>query len=123
VNVGDKIFVYGTLKQGHGANSFLQGRSKFIADDRISGTMFSMGGYPGVRLGSSREFLSEGPTVKGEVYEVEDARLPSMLDQYEGYPNLYNRKKVRTEAGYNAWVYEINDPPSEDRVIGTGIWE
>jgi gamma-glutamylcyclotransferase (GGCT)/AIG2-like uncharacterized protein YtfP len=122
VKVGDKVFVYGTLKRGHGANDYMNRGSKFVGEDRISAEMFSLGGFPGIRVAAD-EFSSEAPTVRGELYEVEKEDLPPLLDRYEGYPRLYDRKQVTTETGELAWVYEINNPPSRDYLIPSGVWE
>lgn len=120
---GDKVFVYGTLRQGFGAYSmFMANGTKFVGSDRISGTMYSLGGFPGVKLGDATSFDTEGAKVLGEVYEIEDDTVPARLDRYEGYPNLYGRKQVRTENGELAWVYEINPEQSPDRIIASGDW-
>ena len=113
MNVHDKIFVYGTLKTGHGANSILQGRAEFVDEDRIEGGLFDMGAFPGYRPEAKS-------TVVGEVWEITDEHLPVMLDNYEGYPSLYTRERVRTEKGYNVWVYVINSP--SETLIEEGVW-
>jgi len=119
---GDNIFVYGTLKEGHGANSLLQGRANYVGETRISGKMYSLGGFPGIKE-ANPEFLSEGPTVRGELYRIEDERLPEMLDGYEGYPRLYDRTVVRCENGEEAWTYTYNGEPREEALVPTGCWE
>jgi gamma-glutamylcyclotransferase (GGCT)/AIG2-like uncharacterized protein YtfP len=113
VQIHDKFFVYGTLKTGHGANSILQGRAEFIDEDRIEGSLYNMGAFPGFQASGSG-------MVQGEVWEVTDDKLPTMLDSYEGYPHLYTRERVRTEKGYNAWVYIINNP--SEALIEEGVW-
>lgn len=118
---GDKIFVYGTLRPGHGANYMMERGAKHVEKTRISGTMYNMGWFPGVRVEGDGEFISEGPTVTGDLYEITDDNLSSVLDSYEGYPTLYGRKQVTTESGEKTWVYEIND--ARDRpLIPTGVW-
>jgi gamma-glutamylcyclotransferase (GGCT)/AIG2-like uncharacterized protein YtfP len=115
VNTHDKIFVYGTLKTGCGANSILQGRAEFICEDRIEGSLYDLGSYPG--------FKSEGSgLVSGEVWEITDDLLPRMLDNYEDYPRLYDRVKVQTEKGYTVWVYVINRTVTEQCLIEEGVW-
>jgi gamma-glutamylcyclotransferase (GGCT)/AIG2-like uncharacterized protein YtfP len=126
VKVGDNVFVYGTLKAGHGANSFLQGRSEFVRADRVSGQIMSCGGFPGYRRvveGEPVPWVSEGPTVVGEVYRINDEKLPEMLDRYEGYPSLYGRIQIETESGETAWVYEYNGEFREDRLVPSGNWQ
>ena len=115
MHVHDKIFVYGTLKQGFGANSILQGRAEFITDDRIEGSLYNLGAFPGYKTSGSG-------MVAGEVYEITDENLPAMLDSYENYPSLYTRVKMHTEKGYNAWVYVINENMYEKNLIQEGVW-
>lgn len=120
---GDKVFVYGTLRQGFGAYSmFMANGTEFVGSDRISGTMYTLGGFPGVRLGDATSFDTEGPKVLGEVYTVTDDNVPDRLDRYEGYPYLYDRKQVQTENGELAWVYEINRDQPADRIVHSGDW-
>lgn len=116
MQVGEKFFCYGTLKSGHWANSnFLANRSEFISEDRIEGSLYNLGAFPGYKTEGSG-------MVSGEVYEITDEKLPEMLDDYEGYPSLYDRVKLRTEKGYNCWVYVLNQQPSEQMLIEEGVW-
>lgn len=120
---GDKVFVYGTLRQGFGAHSmFMEGDTEFVRSDRISGTMYALGGFPGIRLGDATTFDTEGPKVVGEVYTLQNEEVAKRLDRYEGYPNLYGRKQVETESGELAWVYEINREQLPERIIVSGDW-
>lgn len=116
MKVGDKLFVYGTLRPGHGANNFLNGRASHVGEDRIHGRMYNMGWFPGVRLDEQESIII------GDVYEIEDEGLPAVLDTYEGYPNLYGRKLVKTEGGEDVWVYEINVVSASRPVIESGDW-
>ena len=44
----DKVFVYGTLKEGFGNNRLLKDSQK-ISEDAVEGfVMYHMGGFPGV---------------------------------------------------------------------------
>jgi gamma-glutamylcyclotransferase (GGCT)/AIG2-like uncharacterized protein YtfP len=60
--------------------------------------------------------------VEGEVYEITDDTLPPILDEYEGYPRLYDRIKMRTERGYFPWVYVLKHPVSNDNLLAEGVW-
>lgn len=130
MRAGDNVFVYGTLKRGHGANGFLQnGNAEFVSETRISGTMYSLGGFPGLKTlapphdaEGSFPFISEGPTVVGELYRITDDRLPARLDRYEGYPHLYDRVTVECENGERAWTYVYNGDTHEERLVPTGEW-
>jgi gamma-glutamylcyclotransferase (GGCT)/AIG2-like uncharacterized protein YtfP len=115
VRIHDKIFVYGTLKTGHGANSFLQNRAEFIGEDTIIGTLYNLGAFPGFKAVGTE-------TVSGEIWEITDEKLPAMLDNYEGYPGLYSRVRVRTSKGYNVWVYVYNGRVREDALCEEGVW-
>lgn len=119
---GDKVFVYGTLRRGFGAHDLFMEGTEFVGEDRISGTMYALGGFPGVRVGDATTFDTEGPKVVGEVYQINDDETPKRLDRYEGYPNLYGRKQVETESGELAWVYEINREQLPERIIPSGDW-
>lgn len=128
MKVGENIFVYGTLKQGHGANSMLQNRSEFVGDTRISGKLYGLGGFPGLKtIVDERDdgiipFVSEGPCVTGELYRITDEDLPFILDRYEGYPSLYSRRRVEAEDGNVTWVYEYNGDPRPDAIVPSGNW-
>lgn len=113
MHIHEKIFVYGTLKTGHGANSIINNRAEFICEDRIEGSLYNLGAFPGYKTEGSG-------MVSGEVWEITDEALPAMLDNYENYPSLYDRVKVRTEKGYTCWVYVLNQ--EADIVIEEGVW-
>lgn len=120
---GDVVAVYGTLRKGQGANGYFKDRAKYLGKSRISAKLYRLGWYPGIKLGGERRFISEGPTVVVDLYEIEDERLPAMLDGYEGYPSLYGRDVVEDENGKEVWVYEYNGSVQEDRLISSGDWE
>jgi len=113
-----KIFVYGTLKRGFGANRLLRD-SQMVAEDYIDGAhMVSLGGFPGV-------FLShrEGTTghVQGEVYEIDDVVLEH-LDHYESNGSFYQRQKVTTRGGLEVEVYEFLSPSERYQPVPDGVW-
>lgn len=104
---GDFLFVYGTLRRGQSADLTRTGAALFVGPDRVSGTLFSLGGFPGVKL-EGETFDADKPAVVGECFLIEDDALTARLDHYEGHPNLFCRKVVKTESGRDAWVYEYN---------------
>ena len=108
-----KVFVYGTLKSGYGANSLLGEGRTLLGETTIAGEIYHLGGFPGVRLGGESK-------VHGEVWEVPESSLPR-LDRYEGEGSLYIRHEITTEFG-PAWVYEYNDTPPVERRIASGRW-
>lgn len=82
-----KVFVYGTLKEGHGNHSYLR-TSKLIRRAYVPGfLLINTTGFPYALEAEPTDF------VIGEVYEVDDKTLEN-LDSLEGYPEHYNRVKV-----------------------------
>lgn len=117
-----KLFVYGSLKKGKGANSFL-GESKFIGKGTLEGfVLYAVCTWPGIRAGDG--------VVHGEVYEIDDNQL-EYCDRYEGYPNLFGREEVEvsvcSEDGEKTtvttcWVYVYNGNVDQKKVVDSGIW-
>lgn len=98
-----RVFVYGTLKQGHG-NHRLLASSKFLGRCVIKGKhrLVSLGGFPGLVATPDSE---EERSVSGEVYQVNEETLMS-LDFLEGHPRFYERLKLSTPFK-NAWAYYL----------------
>ena len=94
--------------------------SRFIADAKVSGSLYDLGAYPGLLLNESTSL------VNGEVYEVDDETLGE-LDQFE-LSSDYQRKQVEvfmdTERK-KCWIY-VPDYGAEffsDRtIIISGDW-
>lgn len=114
-----QLFVYGTLK---GATRTTRAKQT-IEDVSVGGTMYHLGGFPGVVFGGMDD-------VVGEIHQIDDEdaeNVLSKLDSYEGYtPNapqysLYIRKEIDTPEG-KAWSYEWNGD-LENPVIESGVWE
>lgn len=92
--------------------------SKFVADAKVSGSLYDLGEYPGLILNDSNS------PVIGEVYEVDD-QLLSELDDFEASSN-YVRKEVEVSVGTDSrkcWTYEP-DPQfySLKKLITSGDW-
>ena len=96
----DLVFVYGTLKAGHGNNELLKG-SEFVGEHVTKPiyTMKNLGGFPGVLLDGNTSII-------GEVYRVTSPTM-ARLDRLEGYPHFYNRTKILTDHG-EAWMYYLD---------------
>ena len=113
------VFVYGTLRRGSvRAMSSRFPRSRFVADAKVSGSLYDLGAYPGLLLDESNSL------VIGEVYEVDDEIL-NELDDFEAASN-YRRKQVEISLGTRtrtAWIYEP-DPEfySLRTLIRSGDW-
>jgi len=117
---GIRVFVYGTLKQGHGNHPALED-CEFLGRSYIEGNyrMVDLGFFPGVV-----ECADGGDTgrIFGEVYKVDEDTLYT-LDLIEGHPDFYERRKVPTQFK-NAWVYLLPDSYLERyEPIEDGIWE
>ncbi|MCK5021000.1 MAG: gamma-glutamylcyclotransferase [Candidatus Peribacteraceae bacterium] len=118
-----KVFVYGTLKVGHGNHRLLEGSKQlgeYTTPPKYS--MYSLGGYPGV--------TDEGETaIQGELYEVNDNTF-ERLDMLEGYDparvkdgrGFYDRIEIDTPEG-KAWMYTITKRYVTDKQpMSEGHW-
>ena len=110
------VFVYGTLKKGHGNHRLLE-KAKFLGKHitKAKYTLLDLGPYPAV--------LNAGDSsIKGEIYEIDQNTLRD-LDRLEGYPHLYQRHKITSPHG-EAWMYTMEDPlMTHVEVIDSGEWE
>lgn len=109
-----KVFVYGSLKQGHGNNRLLEG-TEFLGvhNTECIYTMVSLGRFPGV--------IPKGDmAIKGEVYDVAPEQF-ERLDILEGYPSFYNRIEIPTPYG-NAWMYILDDTYLDHKQVEGGEW-
>ena len=112
---GDSVFVYGTLRPGCHAFRLFEGKGELLGQTTLGGAaIFSLGGFPGLKF-------EDGSTVIGNLVRVDDESLFARLDQYEGYPHLYDRRKVETTDG-PAWVYVFNGKVREEHRIVSGDW-
>lgn len=101
------VFVYGTLKSGHGNHRLLEG-SEFVGYGKTAGHYHMLnGGFPRVVKGCLQEPRGH---VTGELYEVDMATL-ARLDALEGHPTFYTRERV--------WVY---DDSGNRRRAWTYLW-
>ena len=120
----EKVFVYGTLKEGHGNNvllSFSERLGTGITEDKY--IMYELG-IPYV----SKSFKLT--RISGEVYRVKLDTLEA-LDLLEGHPNWYKREKVEVEY-YDlksnshikdyAWLYFNEQIPNSAEVNKHGIY-
>jgi gamma-glutamylcyclotransferase (GGCT)/AIG2-like uncharacterized protein YtfP len=98
-------FVYGTLKRGFRLHPVMEdGGARFLGE-AITAGKFAMWGRHFPYIAS----CCDGSHVVGELYDVSDELL-SHLDQIEGAPQHYQRRKIKVLVrGYavNAWVYAV----------------
>ena len=82
-------FMYGTLMQkskSSAAENYTKQFGIFVDEAEIKGTLYHSGAYPGVKLDGKN-------IVKGEVWRVDNKHI-NIFDEYEGYPDLYNKQKT-----------------------------
>lgn len=115
------VFVYGSLRRGGaGAMAIRFPNSRFIAEARVSGSLYDLGAYPGLLLNESTSL------VNGEVYEV-DVETLGELDQFE-LSSDYQRKQVQVLMGTErkkCWIYVPEYDPefySNRKLITSGDW-
>jgi len=108
------VFVYGTLKAGHGNHRLLE-NSKLLHEATITGKMVSLGGFPCVSTNGDNQ-------IHGEVYEVDDQTL-GHLDHLESNGSFYTREIVNSSKG-PVWVYLIQDEGYYQTrpLIRNGVW-
>ena len=104
----DRLFVYGTMRQGQTARSLVANSIKKSAKAFTSGSIYAFPmGYPGYSEGDGRG------TVVGEVVWLTDlAATFGLLDAYEGEDFARVIKQVTTVDGEKiwAWIYTLADP-------------
>jgi gamma-glutamylcyclotransferase (GGCT)/AIG2-like uncharacterized protein YtfP len=120
----EAIAVYGSLLAGMGGQEELGigEQLRFVGPCEIRGSLFDLGEYPGLLLGSG--------VVHAELYEIADAAALPRLDEFELYDpddpagSLYIRKRARlTQPDRDAWLYEYNRDVSGMSSIPSGDWK
>ena len=120
---GIRVFVYGTLKEGHGNHGYyLRGNPavEYLGRCTITGPylMHDTGFFPMVYEVSG---VVDQPIV-GEVYRIDHDTLDA-LDMLEGHPNWYRRHQVDTPFK-KAWCYFMQDDIDIDEIeaVENGCW-
>jgi gamma-glutamylcyclotransferase (GGCT)/AIG2-like uncharacterized protein YtfP len=113
-----RVFVYGTLKSGRTNHEVLAGNTQ-VGRATIKGTFdfVNLGWYPAViehDKAAERE-------IGGEVWEIDQDTLAT-LDMIEGHPSFYERRKVRTSLGFNAWCYFLTPDFGDRPHVTTLFW-
>lgn len=123
------VAVYGTLRldQGNYSRLLKDTDAKHVGVDHIQGTLFSLGGFPGVITGPNHTGL-----VEVDVFHLPKSSCKNLLqrlDNLEGYDAdrdpehcMYLRKHTVTKTGRMVYYYEWNREPPEDRIINSGNW-
>jgi gamma-glutamylcyclotransferase (GGCT)/AIG2-like uncharacterized protein YtfP len=116
----DRLFVYGTLRQGQTARSLVANQITRSVRAHTSGTIYAFPmGYPGFSEGDGR--------VIGEVIWLSELEATfGLLDAYEGGEFARVRRQVTLETGEElwAWVYALSDPAATRlaTLIPDGDW-
>ena len=117
------LFVYGSLKKGFDNHNLLDKYAKRVGKASTVGkfAMYedSFGNYP---------YLVKEPVTKvmGELYEIKRKELLDRIDEFEGAPEYYQRKKikVKTHKGVSvAFVYIREDEKIPLQQEPLKIWE
>ena len=100
----NKLFVYGTLKEGFPLNHCMDG-AKYLGPAITKKAKFALDTanemYPGIILGKYR--------IKGDLYEINEDIL-ERLDVVEGVPELFERATIRIKDHKDpVYVYIASD--------------
>ena len=117
----DRLFVYGTLRQGQTARSLIANQIQRCVKAHTKGSLYAFPmGYPGfTEAGDGKVF--------GEViWLTELAATFGLLDAYEGQDFARMIRQVTLETGEQiwAWIYALADPGAVKlgRLIQDGDW-
>ncbi|MDZ7687743.1 MAG: gamma-glutamylcyclotransferase family protein [Halobacteriales archaeon] len=118
------IFLYGSLMRGFEMHEGLDlpSRTDFLGEAKCKGTLYDLGGHPGMTLeGNGR--------VRGELYRVRNKSAIDIVDRHEGYYPESNRESTYVrrleemiDRDLKAWVYIYNGPTEGHDVIESGSW-
>ena len=117
------VFVYGTLKRGHG-NHILMQDSVFLGP-ALTDKKYTM-------YKSGIPFVSKSPNttqIIGELYDVVKTTLDD-LDMLEGHPTWYKREKVPVThisrqgeiETVDAWLYFNRNIPHNATIVESGTY-
>ena len=115
-DVLDRLFVYGTLRQGQTARSLVANQITRCVKAHADGALYAFPmGYPGYLDANSGRVIGE------VVWLTELAATFGLLDAYEGTDFVRVIKQVTLETGDKtwAWIYTLADPAAVK--LGTKI--
>lgn len=109
------VFVYGTLKFGHGNWKWSLAHSEYLGPD-VTEDKYILGdvGFPYCfpRYVFQSDMLDRCKhlfkPVVGDVFSVDELTM-GKLDRLEGYPSHYNRIRINTRGGHECWMYVQED--------------
>ena len=110
------VFVYGTLRLGEPFHHLL-GEARLVATTQTPPefSLVNLGEYPGMMDGGAS-------AVTGEIFEVENSLIP-ILDRYEDYPELYDRRTILLSNGVRALTYILRPTQHDFPIIQSGDWK
>lgn len=126
----NKVFVYGTLKQGKGNHQWYLTDSNFLGSGSIEGyDLYDLGPFPAI----VPQLNPDNSKVYGELYEVTNDVLAG-LNGLEGYrehapdTGLYDRADVivtmqNGEETHDALVYFMRAAPESGVKLDEGVWK
>lgn len=114
------LFIYGTLMENSHISLAQQLRLKSHSLGRatVTGFLYDLGDYPGLV-----EDHSKSHQVHGQLIEVHDISIIPHLDEYEGAPELYERKLMPCTLDdhiVDAWVYVYQQEVKDHQLIQSG---
>jgi gamma-glutamylcyclotransferase (GGCT)/AIG2-like uncharacterized protein YtfP len=118
----DRLFVYGTMRQGQTARSLLANSITRCIPAYTSGKIYAFPmGYPGYTEGDGT-----GKVIGEIVWLSELAATFGLIDAYEGEDFARVLKQVTTEAGELVWtwIYTLSNPTAikHGTLIADGDW-
>jgi len=118
----DRLFVYGTLRQGQTARSLVANQIKRCVKASTSGSIYAFPmGYPGFTESDGKG------SVQGEVLWLSElAATFGLLDAYEGQDFARVIRQVTLDTGEQVWtwIYTLSDPGAvkHGSLIPHGDW-
>lgn len=117
----NKVFVYGSLKEGFINHRVLGGAKKVCSARMGNSVLFSLGAFPALKNTDNTNDI-----VHGEIYEVPDFHA---LDRLEGHPDFYKRtegvayQQVGDEVvTHDVSYYQYQLDTSKKAPIASGNW-
>ena len=104
----DRLFVYGTMRQGQTARALIANQISRCTKAHTSGYIYAFAmGYPGFTEGDGR-----GKVVGEVLWLTELAATFGLLDAYESQDFARVIRKVMVATGEEvwAWIYTLSDP-------------
>lgn len=125
IDICPNVFVYGTLKNGHGNNVLLR-TSEFVKETRTKNSYLLVRGQIGVpfvfpKSGIEEDLYKYLHPVQGHLFKVDSMETFKRLDRLEGHPSHYTRVLTELEDGEAAWMYTIVNDTLDDYLEFTSL--